>query len=704
MESLRVEEKINGNLLVIETGKVAKQADGAVTVQYGETVVLVTAVMDKEIKEGDFLPLTVEYQEKTYAAGKIPGGFFKREGRPSEKEILTARLIDRPIRPLFPKGLRNEIQIVAMVLSSDIRNDPDILGLIGASSALHISDIPFLGPVGAVRVGRLNNEFIINPTYSELDNSELDLVVAGTREGVIMLEGFAKELPEKTIREAIEFALPYINKIIDLQDRLKELCGKEKRNLDLQKIDSSLLELVRENSIAKLNEINKLSDREKRVEAMEELVKELTEKLSYLEGCDEEKIRNALFEVEREEIRKIIINTKRRIDGRAFTDIRPISCEVGILPRTHGSSLFTRGQTQSLVVTTLGTSTDEQMIEALEGETFKKFMLHYNFPPFSVGEVRPIKGPGRREIGHGALAERALLPVMPKEEEFPYTIRVVSDILESNGSSSMATVCGASLSLMDAGVPIKKAVSGVAMGLIKEDNEEIILTDIAGLEDHYGDMDFKIAGTADGITAIQMDLKIRGIDVELIEKIMLQAKSARLFVLEKMNQTIDKPRDKISSYAPKIYNIKLTPEKIALIIGPGGRNIRRIIGETGVEINIGDDGLVSISSIDEANLNRAVEMVNSLIQEIKVGEIYKGKITRVASFGAFCELYPGKEGLIHISELSHKFVKDVSDIVKVGDEVNVKVIGIDDQGRISLSLKQVNPLSKRDEKRTSRRD
>ncbi|MCM8783275.1 MAG: polyribonucleotide nucleotidyltransferase [Candidatus Omnitrophica bacterium] len=698
MEPIRLETKINGNPLIIETGKLAKQADGAVTVQYGETVVLVTAVMSREIKEGaDFLPLTVEYQEKTYAAGKIPGGFFKREGRPSEKEILTSRLIDRPIRPLFPDGLRNEIQIMAMVLSSDISNDPDILGIIGASSALHISDIPFLGPAGAVRVGRLNNEFIINPTYSELENSDLDLVVAGTKEGVVMLEGTARELPEELVQEAINFALPEIMKIIDLQDKLRDLCGRQKRTLELDKIDSSLLEMVRENSIENLREINMLSDREKRIEAIDSLVKEITVTLSKINPeYDEIKVRSALDKIEKEEVRKIIIKTKKRIDGRELTDIRPVKCEVGVLPRTHGSSLFTRGQTQSLAVTTLGTSTDEQMIDALEGETFKKFMLHYNFPPFSVGEVRPVRGPGRREIGHGALAERALLPVMPKEEEFPYTVRVVSDILESNGSSSMATVCGASLSLMDAGVPIKKAVSGIAMGLVKEATEEIVLTDIAGLEDHYGDMDFKIAGTEDGITAIQMDLKINGIGVGLISKILFQAKPARIFVLGKMKEVIGKPREKISSYAPKITTLKFPPDKIALIIGPGGRNIRKIIDETGVSIDIDDYGVVSVSSIDENNLNRAIEMINFLTQELKVGEIYKGKITRVTNFGAFCELAPGKEGLIHISELSNKFVKDVTDIVKAGEDVRVKVIGIDEQGRISLSIKQASPLDKKE--------
>ncbi len=691
-----IQELIGRERLIIETGKMAKQADGAVTVQYGETVALVTAVMSKEAKEdAGFFPLTVEYQEKTYAAGKIPGGFFKREGRPSEKEILTARLVDRPIRPLFPEGMRSEIQIVAMVLSSDGKNDPDILAIIGASAALHISNIPFLGPVGVVRVGRINAEFVVNPTYSELDASEIDLVVVGTKEGIVMLEGSSRELSEDIVREAIDFAIPEIKKTIKLQEDLRQGCGRPKEDLELSEIEPVLLDLVRKHSLTKLYEINKFTQKDQRVEAMDALASELINELSKTElGYEEAEIKRALNEVEKDEVRKKIIQTKKRIDGRGVTDIRPIKCEVGILPRTHGSSIFTRGQTQSLVVTTLGTSTDEQMIDALEGETFKKFMLHYNFPPFSVGEVKPIRGPGRREIGHGALAERALLPVMPTENEFPYTVRVVSDILESNGSSSMATVCGASLSLMDAGVPVKKAVGGIAMGLIKEDEEAIILTDIAGLEDHFGDMDFKVTGTVLGITAIQMDLKIDGIGLDLIEKILLQAKPARLFVLEKMQGVISEPRAEISSYAPKITTMKFPTDKIAQIIGPGGRNIRRIIDETAVNIDIDDYGVVSISSVNESGMDRAIEMIRLLTQEIKVGEHYKGKITRILNFGAFCELSPGKEGLIHVSELSPKFVKNVEDVVKIGDEVRVKVIGIDEQGRINLSIKQATQLPK----------
>jgi polyribonucleotide nucleotidyltransferase len=686
----RIGEFLGKEQLFIETGKMAKQADGAVTVQYGETIVLVTAVMSKEAKpENDFLPLTVEYQEKTYAAGKIPGGFFKREGRPSEKEILTSRLIDRPIRPLFDSGLRNEIQIVAMVFSSDGKNDPDVLAIIGASCALHISDIPFAGPVGAVRVGHLNNEFVLNPTYADLDSSGLDLVVVGNKEGIMMLEGAAKESPEQTVREAIDFAQPFIHQIILMQEKLRESQGKPKAEVELAKADAGLMDLIRKHSLDRLYEINKLTQKEQRMEVMDVLANELVASLVDPErGYDEVKIKNALNEVEKEEVRKKIIEHKKRIDGRALTDIREINCEVGILPRTHGSSLFTRGQTQGLVVTTLGTSSDEQMIDALEGESFKKFMLHYNFPPFSVGEIKPIKGPGRREIGHGALAERALLAVMPSEEEFPYTVRVVSDILESNGSSSMATVCGASLSLMDAGVPIRKAVGGIAMGLIKEGREAVILTDIAGLEDHFGDMDFKVTGTDTGITAIQMDLKIRGIGAEMISRILEQANPARIFVLEKMKEVISTPRPKISSYAPKITTMKFPQDKIALIIGPGGRNIRRIIDETGASIDIDDYGMVSISSVEESAMERAIEMIKLLTQEIKVGEFYKGKITRLLNFGAFCELSPGKEGLIHVSELAAKFVKNVEDVVKIGDEVKVKVISIDEQGRINLSIKQ----------------
>lgn len=686
----RVEVSLDSKNLIIETGKIAKQADGAVTVQYGATVVLVTAVMSKEPKEDPtFLPLTVEYQEKTYAAGKIPGGFFKREGRPSEKEILSARLIDRPLRPLFPKGFLNEVQIVAIVLSSDGENDPDILACIGASSALSISDIPFKHPIGAVRVGRIDNEFVINPTYAQLDKSSLDLVVAGTRESVIMIEAGASELPEELLTEAIRFGHSKIRNIIEVQEKLVLLCGKQKQEVPLRTIDKELLEKVKALSFEKLNEVNKTASKEAREELMVLIKKDLVQKLTsenpdYLEAD----IELALIEVEKTDVRRRILEEGIRTDGRTYNTIRPITCEVGILPRTHGSGLFTRGQTQSLSVTTLGTSSDEQMVDALEGEMLKSFMLHYNFPPFSVGEVRPIRGPGRREIGHGALAERALKPVMPSKEEFPYTVRVVSDILESNGSSSMATVCAGTLSLMDAGVPIKAPVSGIAMGLVKEQNKVAILVDISGLEDHFGDMDFKITGTVKGVTALQLDIKIEGIDLDLISKALIESRKHRLFILDKMLNSISAPRESLSVYAPRIVTMRVNPDKIREVIGPGGKTIKKIIEETGVTIDIEDDGKILIASTDEGASKKAIDIIKGLTEDVEVGKIYLGKIKRILNFGAFCEILPGKEGLIHISELSNKFVERVEDEVSVGEELQVKVIEIDSQGRINLSRKQ----------------
>ncbi len=679
--------------LIIETGRMAKQADGACTVQLGGTVVLVTAVCSIEPREGvDFFPLTCEYQEKTYAAGKIPGGFFKREGRPSEKEILTARLMDRPIRPLFPKGFINEIQIVGMVLSSDGENDSDVLAMIGASTALAISDIPFDGPIGTVRVGRIGGKFVINPTFQELESSELDIVVCGTRSGVIMVESGSNELSEDIIFDAIKFGHENFQALIELQDRIVKKCGKKKRDVEFYKVDEGLLKKVKELSVARLAEINKLGTKEQREEGMSALSKELIEKL-VTEDSDftEKDVKGALIEVEEEEVRKFIIENKKRVDGRRFDEIRPITCEVGVLPRTHGSSLFSRGQTQSLSVTTLGTSADEQMIDALEGETQKSFMLHYNFPPFSVGEVKPIRGPGRREIGHGALAERALKPVMPSKEKFPYTVRVVSDILESNGSSSMATVCASSLSLMDAGVPITSPVSGIAIGLIKEKKETIILTDIGGVEDHYGDMDFKVAGTVNGITALQMDLKIQGISNDVIRKALEIGKTARLFILDKMVHTISKPKEVVSEYAPRIVTFKINQDKIGEVIGPGGKVIKKIIQDTGVTIDIEDDGTVQVASTDSVALQKALDIIKGITEEPEIGKIYKGKIKRIMNFGAFCEFMPGKEGLIHVSELANRFVKNVEDVVKIGDEVSVKVIEIDDQGRVNLSKKQADP-------------
>ncbi|MBN2453388.1 MAG: polyribonucleotide nucleotidyltransferase [Candidatus Omnitrophica bacterium] len=689
----KIEIKLGKETLIVETGRMAKQADGSCMVQMGGTVVLATAVSSREPKEGvDFFPLTVEYQERTYAAGRIPGGFFKREGRPSEKEILTSRLIDRPIRPLFPKGFSNETQVVAVVLSSDGENDSDILAMIGASTALSISDIPFSGPIGAVRVGRIDGKFAINPTFKELETSDLDLVVAGTRSDVIMIESGSNELSEEVIADAIAFAHKELQVTIDMQDKLARELGTKKREYTVSKVDEELLKKVKAASLKKLDEINRLGTKEQREEALHLLSKELIAEFVTEDSEFKDKdVKSALAEVEEEDVRRFIVEKKKRVDGRRMDEIRPITCEVGVLPRTHGSGLFTRGQTQSLSVTTLGTSADEQIIDALEGESYRNFMLHYNFPPFSVGEAKPMRGPGRREIGHGALAARALKAVMPSKDAFPYTVRVVSDILESNGSSSMATVCASTLSLMDAGVPIKKPVSGIAMGLIKEGSHEIILTDIGGVEDHFGDMDFKVAGTVDGITAVQMDLKIQGISVDLIKKALSDAKKARLFIMDKMMQAIAKPKEKISDFAPHIVTIKLPQNKIGEVIGPGGKNVKKIIQDTGVTIDIDDDGMCQVASQDGVAIDKAVAVIRGMIEEPEVGRIYKGKVKRIMNFGAFCEILPGKEGLIHVSELANKFVKNVEDVVKIGDEVTVKVIEIDEQGRVNLSKKQAEP-------------
>jgi polyribonucleotide nucleotidyltransferase len=674
--------------LIIETGKIAKQANGSVTVQYGGTVVLVTACMSKEAKEGqDFFPLTVEYQEKTYAAGRIPGGFFKREGRPSESEILTARLIDRPIRPLFPKGLFNEIQVMAIVLSSDGENDPDILSVIGASAALSISDIPFNGPLASCRVGWTNNEFILNPTYAELNKAELDVVLAANKEGIVIIESKSKEITEEIFMEALNFGFNSLKDVINLQEDFIRQYGKEKATVEYKKIDPSLQNKVEELASERLKEVYQLSKKEEREEEVGLLFKELKAKL-IPEGFLSSDIKMALVEIERGQVRKKILDENVRIDGRGFKDIRPIKCEVSVLPCTHGSSLFTRGQTQSLSVTTLGTGDDEQLIEALEGERYKTFMLHYSFPPFSVGETAPVRGPGRREIGHGSLAEKSLLPVMPSKEQFPYTVRVVSEILESNGSSSMATVCASTLSLMDAGVPIKDAVSGVALGLIKEKDKALILTDITGLEDHFGDMDLKVAGTKGGITAMQLDLKIDGIKMNLLEMALMQAKEARFFILDKMNQALSSPRQELSKYAPRIERIKINPEKIGELIGPSGKTIKKIISSTGVSIDVQEDGTVLIASTDASKSEEAIEMVKAITKSIEVGQVYMGKVKRVANFGVFCEIAPGKEGLVHVSELTDHFVKEIEKEVKLGDEFKVVVIGIDELGKIRLSKKQ----------------
>jgi len=686
--------KFGRNDLILTTGKIAKQANGSVTIQYGGTVVLITAVMSHQIREGqDFFPLTVEYQEKTYAAGRIPGGFFKREGRPSESEILTARLIDRPIRPLFPKGMLNEVQVMAIVLSSDGENDPDILAVTGASVALSISDIPFNGPIASCRVARINNEFILNPTYAELEVSDLDVVVAANKKGIVMLESKAKEVSEDLYREAVKFGYDNLQAIISVQEEFSAKFAKPKtKDIICKKIDAELSKKVEDLAKNKLEEVYKLNQKEEREEAVALLSKELEEKL-VPEGYQAYDIRSALTEIEKNQVREKILKENKRVDGRGFKDIRPISCEVSFLPRTHGSALFTRGQTQSLVVTTLGTGEDEQMIEALEGEKSKSFMLHYSFPPFSVGEVAPVRGPGRREIGHGALAEKSLLAVMPSKDKFPYTIRAVSEILESNGSSSMATVCAATLSLMDAGVPIKDTVAGIALGLITGDSKYVVLTDIAGLEDHFGDMDFKVAGTKLGVTAVQLDLKIDGISLDLLAECLKQAKEARLIILEKMHAAISAPREDISSYAPRIEILKINPEKIGALIGPGGKVIKSIIAATGASIDIKDDGSVLVGSTDASKSEDAIKMIKAITEDIEVGRIYSCKVKRITNFGAFCEIAPGKDGLVHVSELADKFVKNVEEVVKIGDEFKVKVIGIDELGRVKLSKKQVEQSS-----------
>jgi polyribonucleotide nucleotidyltransferase len=676
--------------LVLETGRMAKQADGSVMVQYGGTVVLVSAVISKEPKPGvDFLPLTVEFQEKTYAAGRIPGGFFKREGRPSEKGILTSRLIDRPIRPLFPKGFTNEVQVIALVLSHDGANDPDIAGILGASAALGLAGAP-VGRVGACRVGRVNGQFVLNPTYAEINQGDLDLVVVSTKYGIIMVESGAKEIPEDVMIDALRFGQQQGLQTIALQDELISGRVKPREPFPIHGVDAAFMEQVRKIAEPKLIEALKArSEKEGGDSGKKSLTADVLAQVQAPDGTVTElQVAEAFSAIEKSWVRKTTLEKGQRMDGRGKTDVRPISCEVGVLPRTHGSGLFTRGQTQSLSSATLGTGSDEQIIDALQGKWYKAFMLHYNFPPFSVGEVRPLRGAGRREIGHGALAEKAVSAVMPGKEEFPYTVRVVSEILESNGSSSMATVCGATLALMDAGVPIKSPVSGIAMGLVKEGNKHAILTDIIGLEDHYGDMDFKVAGTAKGITALQLDLKLTGVPLELLAEALLQAKPARALVLEKMLESIASPRADLSPYAPRITLLKINPEKIGELIGPGGKTIRRITAETGATIDVEDDGTVKVASTDAVGAQKAVDFIRGLTQEAEVGKIYQGIVKRITNFGAFIEIAPGKEGLCHVSELSDQFVPKVEEAVKLGDPIAVKVVEIDSMGRINLSHKQ----------------
>ncbi len=685
-----VEKQIGGKTLRLETGEMAKQAHGAVVARYEDVVVLVTAVAAPAVREGiDFFPLTVDYREKFYAAGKIPGGFIKREGRPGEKEILTSRLIDRPLRPLFPKAYRNETQVIATVLSADQQNDPDILAMIGASAALTVSDIPFLGPVGAVRVGRIEGEFVINPTYSELEVSDLELVIAGTKSAIVMVEGGAKEVSEEVMFQALTFGHSVIQEIIDLQCDLQKLAGREKRPLEPETLDTTLENQVRDRATPKIREAIVIPEKLARQQRLQEVFTEIVEALAEEEEEAAPLIQKVYEDIEREELRRLALEEGVRADGRRLNEIRPISIRVGVLPRTHGSALFTRGETQALVVTTLGTTADEQRMDDLEGKTSKTFMLHYNFPPFSVGEVSPLRGPGRREIGHGALAERSLLPVIPPNEEFPYTIRIVSDILESNGSSSMATVCGASLSMMDAGVPIRAPVAGIAMGLIKEGDRFAILSDILGVEDHLGDMDFKVAGTTQGITGFQMDVKINeGISNEIMWQALEQARVGRLLILEKMNEVLTHHRAELSIHAPRIITMRIHTDKIRDVIGPGGKMIRSIIEKTGVSIDISDDGLVSIASPDGQAAQKAINIIKEITAEAEIGKIYVGKVKKIVDFGAFVEILPGTEGLVHISQISDRRVRSVADELREGDEILVKVLDIDPQGRIKLSRKE----------------
>ncbi len=694
----RVSTSFGNSTLSLETGAWARQADGSVVVQQGETMVLVAAAASASPSDrADILPLTCDYRERTYAAGKIPGGFFKREGRPTEKEILTSRLMDRPIRPLFPKGFLHELQLMATVLSSDGAYDPDVLAVLGASTALRLSSIPFPDALGVVRVGYVDGRWVANPTYQDLAKSSIDLVVAGTARGITMIEAGLKEVPESQVVEAIAFGYQQLNTTIAMQEELVGKAGKAKKTtFQIRTLSPELIDRVRTLAGPALTRVNQPRKKHDRHIELATVAADIVQQLS-ADGTVPAKDVAAAFElIDHDVARQTILERGVRMDGRTLTQLREITCQVDVLPRTHGSGLFTRGETQSLAVTTLGTREDEQLIEALEGESYKRFMLHYNFPPFSVGEVRPLRGPGRREIGHGALAERALEPMVPSKEEFPYTIRVVSDILESNGSSSMATVCAATLSLMQAGVPMKAAVSGVAMGLVTTGDRVAVLTDIMGLEDHVGDMDFKVAGTRLGTTAIQVDVKLSdGLGVQLIDQILKQAHPARLAILDLMTAVIDRPRPQLSDHAPRITTIKINPEKIRDVIGPGGRVIRKIVEETGATINIEDDGVVQIASSDAEKSKRAMDRIRMLTEEVEVGRIYTVRVKQVLNFGALCELLgTGKQGLVHISELADKYIKKVDEVVKIGDEFPAKVYEIDEQGRLNLSRKRaLNPSS-----------
>jgi polyribonucleotide nucleotidyltransferase len=688
MENL-LKTEVGGKILSIETGRVAKQASGSVTVQYGETIVLVSVVSDYEDKTVFFLPLTVEYQEKIYAAGRIPGNYFRREiGRPSEKETLTARLIDRPIRPLFPKKYNYETQVIATVLSMDQENDPDILALIGASAALEISDIPFEGPIASVRVGRIDGELIINPTISECEKSDLNIIVAGSKTGVVMVEGGGSLISEKDMLEAIFFGHKEMQPIIDLQVKLKEIAGVPKRPFTAPEKDEVLVKKVEAGAYSKLREAILIPEKIKRRIALRNVKSEIFENLGEEYIYRREEVYDIFNDLQKSINRELILKEGRRIDNRKFDEIRPITCEVGVLPRPHGSALFTRGETQVLGIMTLGSGPDEQRVETLSGEELRPFMLHYNFPPYSVGEVKRIGGPSRRDIGHGGLSTRAIEKVLPDKKDFDYTIRIVSEVLESNGSSSMGTVCSGILALMDGGVPIKAPVSGIAMGLVKKGDDVIILSDILGDEDQAGDMDFKVAGTCDGITALQMDIKIHELSKDIMQKALEQARTGRLFILEKMFEALRKPRREISPHAPKIITIKINPDKIREIIGPGGKTIRAMQSETNTRIEIDDTGIVKIAAVSEKDSDAALEMIKEVIKEPEVGVIYEGTVVKIMDFGAFVQIMPNVDGLVHISQLAPHRVAKVSDVVKEGDKIKVKVLEVKD-GKIRLSRKAV---------------
>ncbi|GGA39386.1 polyribonucleotide nucleotidyltransferase [Paenibacillus physcomitrellae] len=686
----QVKMQLGGRPLVLETGRLAKQANAAVMVRYGETAVLCTVTASSEPKDLDFFPLTVNYEEKLYAVGKIPGGFIKREGRPSEKAILASRLTDRPIRPLFPEGFRNDVQIVNLVMSVDQDCEPEIAAMIGTSAALSISDVPFNGPIGGVAVGRVNGEFVINPDIAQQEASDMYLVVAGTKDAIMMVEAEANEVPEEVMLEAIMFGHDEIKNIVAVIEEFAQIAGKEKMEVKLHAVDAEVNRAVREFAAERLVEAVRIAEKHARQDAIDAINDDAVTffEQEYIETPELlSDVKEVLHDIVKEEVRRLITHDKVRPDGRKLNEIRPIECDINLLPRTHGSGLFTRGQTQALSICTLGALGDVQILDGIDLEETKRFMHHYNFPPFSVGEARPLRAPGRREIGHGALGERALSKVIPSETEFPYTIRLVSEVLESNGSTSQASICASTLAMMDAGVPIKAPVAGVAMGLIKDKDHVSILTDIQGMEDHLGDMDFKVAGTREGVTAIQMDIKIDGIDRQILNEALEQAREGRMFILDKMTEVISKPKENLSPYAPKIMVMQINPDKIRDVIGAGGKVINKIIEDTGVKIDIEQDGRVFIASSNPEMNDKARAIIEGIVKEVVVGEIYTGTVKRIEKFGAFVEILPGKDGLVHISQLSTERVGKVEDVVAIGDVITVKVTEIDQQGRVNLSRK-----------------